>query len=78
MNRQQSLALARKKKKSVLIFDSKEYSIKKIALNYRIDIKLPHQIQHRTIERDCYSPIEDGVDESHKVAKNMIKKYFNY
>ncbi|MDD3285581.1 MAG: hypothetical protein PHG95_03025, partial [Patescibacteria group bacterium] len=69
MNKQQSLALARKKKKSVLIFDSKEYSIKKIPLNYRMDIKLPHQNNHKTINRDCYSPIEDGIDKAHKVAQ---------
>lgn len=76
MNKQQSLALARRGKKSVLLFDGKKYSIKKIKLNYRIDIKLPHQNNHKTINRDCYSPIENGIERAHEVAKEMIKKYF--
>lgn len=76
MNKQHSLAKARKGKRPVLLFDSKRYSIIKIPLNYKILIKLNHKKGHRTINRDFYCPIEEGISYSHKVAEQAIKNYF--
>lgn len=76
MTREEILNKARQHRKSKLIFDSKEYSIKKIHLNYKIDIKLPKKMGCKTINRDCYSFLGDGLDCAHKVANEMIGRYF--
>lgn len=76
MNKQQSLTMARKKRKGLLLFDSNKYSIKKIPHNYMIKIKLDHKKNFRSINRDCYSPLENGLSSAHQTAKDIISKYF--
>lgn len=76
MNKQQSLAMARKRRRGLLLFDGKKYSITKIPHNYMIKIKIDHKKNFRSINRDCYSPLENGLSSAHETAKYMISKYF--
>lgn len=64
-----------KKIKTTLLFDSNKYSIKRVAGNYKIHIKLPKKPKFR-MDRDCYSQPEFGLNYAHETADGMIIKYF--
>ena len=68
--------LAREKRQPRLLYDSPEYSIKKIPLNYQITIKLPHHESHRSIDRRLYTSPSYGIEFAHEVANETIDKYF--
>lgn len=77
MTREEILEKANHARKPEKIFDSDRYSISKIALNYRIYIKLPKRSQYQAMERDCYAPLEYGLDYAHDTAEEMIMDYFS-
>ena len=76
MTRQEILANARKNRRPKRVFENKDYSLSVIPMNYRILIKLPRKKGFQTIDRDFYSPIEDGIKYAHEIAKEMIGRYF--
>lgn len=73
-----SLKLAREAKKPKIVFDCLEYTISKIPLNYRIDIKkyCSPKYPERGIDRDCYSDPKRGLEYAKQVANETIDDYF--
>ena len=63
-------------RKPELLFDSKQYKIEKIPLNYRITINLVRKIERAGIDRECYSPLQFGLEYAHDTAKDMIERHF--
>lgn len=45
---------------------------------YKIFIKesCKRQAKHPTIDRDCYSQVENGIEYAHEMAKETIAEYF--
>lgn len=76
MTRQEILANARMSRKPKRVFGNEDYSLSIIPMNYRILIKLSRKKEFRTIDRDFYSPLEDGIKYAHEIAKEMIDRYF--
>ena len=65
-------------RKPKLVFDSKEYSIERIPLNFRINIKKCLELQNNNsgISRDHYSNSDHGLEKAHEVAKEVIVSCF--
>ena len=61
-----------------LVFDGPNYTITRIPLNYRIFIKyeLKKKIPNNGIDRDCYSDLDRGIEDAHKVARSCIQDHF--
>ena len=61
-----------------IIYETNNYTIKKIPLNYRIDIKRTMVAINRNagIERDCYSDIEKPLEKAIEVAERFSDDYF--
>ena len=67
------------------IFNSREYAVYEILEDeedvhqYKILIKECCRPTNPSaqIDRDCYSPIEQGLDYAHEMARDMIEKYFS-
>lgn len=59
-----------------VVYDSPQYSIALIPLNYEIEIKLPKKPGFRTVGRFYYNNDELGLDFTHDNAKRIIEKYF--
>lgn len=75
MSRREQLRKAREEKiKPVLIFDSTEYSISRIPLNYRIYIKVPKK--GLRVSRDRYCSDEHPLSFVHELAKQIINNQF--
>ncbi len=74
----ENLQKAREAKKPKIVFDCLEYTISKIPLNYRIDIKSYCSPKHpeRGIDRDCYSDPDKGLDYAKQMAEETIDDYF--
>ena len=77
----ENLKKALEARKPIIDFNSKEYKISHTLgdkLNYRIDIKSALKLKTTNfgMDRDCYSRFEDGLEEAHKVANEIINKYF--
>ena len=70
--------LAVEARKPIIVFDCKEYTISKIPLNYRVDIKTycSPKNPERKIDRDCYSDLDKGLDYAKQTAGGMIDEYF--
>ena len=64
--------------KPILLFENKFYSISKIPLNYRVDIKntLMSKISP-TIDRDYYEHLYITLDEVKKSVEQTIKEMVN-
>lgn len=71
-----NLTNARKAQKPELVFTCREYTIEKIPLNYRINIKMKRISDKQGIERECYSSLKFGIEYAHETAKDMLEKYF--
>lgn len=77
MPRGQFLDEARQKRmKHRLVFSSDAYSIKEIPLNLKILIKLPKKEKFHSVDRDYYTPIEEGIEFAHETAKKIIEELF--
>jgi len=63
---------------SKVIYETNNYTIKKIPLNYRIDVKKTMVARNRNagIERDCYSDIEKPLERAIEVAEQFSNDYF--
>jgi hypothetical protein len=68
----------------MIIFETNEYTIKEIPLNYRIDIKKTLRLKdhHSAIERDWYSPLdwsqgfENPLERAKWIAEEACKDHF--
>lgn len=66
-----------KNKYPILLFESEDYSIEKIHLNYRINIKCEKKNIRQGMERDWYSMDEFGLEGAHETANQTIDEFFN-
>lgn len=71
--------------KVLQVFESQQYLIYEIlegddvVHQYRVQIREHCRPTNRSaeIDRDCYSPIEDGLEGAHKTAEFVIGEYFS-
>ncbi len=67
-----------RKIKSELVFETEDYKIEKIPLNYKITIKCAKKesSERRKIDRNWYSDLEFGIEEAKNLAKYVINEFF--
>lgn len=65
-------------KKPEIIYNSKEYKIEKIPLNYRITINTERKSNKQAIERECYTSLKYGLEYAHEVAREQLEAYFTH
>lgn len=61
-----------------IIYETNEYTVKQIPLNYRIDIKKTMMAQNHNakIDRDLYLPLDTKMDNIKFVAERYCNDYF--
>ncbi len=62
----------------MIVKETKEYIIRKIPLNYRIDIKRSLTLKNPStrIERDWYEDIEHPLQDAIDLAERVCREYF--
>lgn len=70
-----ALKMAKEAREVIVLFENKQYRIEKIALNYRIVIKLPLKSKLKTFGREFYYPLKLKLEDLHEFAKEDIKEY---
>lgn len=76
MNRKETLIRARIKREPQIIFNCNKYSISIIPLNYEITIKNQRKPEYKSVDKKYYSCLDNGINNAHKIALSIIRRYF--
>jgi hypothetical protein len=75
MKNEKALKAALAKRKPVVVYSDKRYTISTIPLNYRIWIKKPAK-KGVSVDHDLYTDLDLGLENAKRVADLTLAEYF--